>query len=109
MIVKGIAKLEFDSKLDILAMFSTEGEKIKLSQKISTADARGAVEKWLLQVQDVMVLSLHDVIAASKDVYKQKIRHEWVLEWPGQVVLCISQMYVPAFFFLFSSLQKAFF
>ena len=46
-------------------MFSSEGEKVKLSQTISTAEARGAVEKWLLQVQDVMLLSVKDVIEAS--------------------------------------------
>ena len=65
---EGIAKLEFDSKLDILAMFSSEGEKVKLSLQISTSDARGAVEKWLLQVQDVMLMSIHDVIEAAIDV-----------------------------------------
>ena len=92
----GIAKLEFDSKLDIMAMYSSEGEKVTLSHPISTSEARGAVEKWLLQVQDVMMLSLRDVIAASRDAYKQKVRHEWVLDWPGQVVLCVSQMYFSA-------------
>ena len=65
---EGIGKLEFDSALNILAMFSSEDEKVKLSQVISTSDARGAVEKWLLQVQDVMLMSVRDVIAASKEV-----------------------------------------
>lgn len=65
---EGIAKLEFDNQLDILAMFSSEGEKIKLSQVISTSEARGAVEKWLLQVQDVMLMSVHDVIEKAVEV-----------------------------------------
>ena len=47
---EGIARLEFDSKLDIHAMFSSEGEKVDMIDTISTSEARGAVEKWLLQV-----------------------------------------------------------
>jgi dynein heavy chain len=65
---EGIAKLEFDSKLDIHAMFSSEGEKIKMVQTISTSEARGAVEKWLLQVQDIMLMSVRDVCAQSMEV-----------------------------------------
>ena len=49
-------------------MFSSEGEKVKLSQSISTSAARGAVEKWLLQVQDTMIVSVRDVIEQARDV-----------------------------------------
>ena len=49
-------------------MFSSEGEKVKLSQSISTSAARGAVEKWLLQVQDIMIVSVRDVIEQARDV-----------------------------------------
>ncbi|PAA47942.1 hypothetical protein BOX15_Mlig003862g8 [Macrostomum lignano] len=90
---EGIAKLEFDSALDIHGMYSSEGEKIKFSQTISTSEARGAVEKWLLQVQDVMLMSMRDVIAASYDAYAIEARKKWVCDWPGQVVLCVSQIY----------------
>lgn len=47
---EGIAKLEFNNNLDILKFLSSEGEEITLSTFISTVDARGSVEKWLLQV-----------------------------------------------------------
>ncbi|KAL8620603.1 hypothetical protein ACOMHN_017884 [Nucella lapillus] len=90
---EGIAKLEFDSKLDILAMFSSEGEKVKMSVPISTSEARGAVEKWLLQVQDVMLMSIRDVVEAAVEAYTISPRTEWVREWPGQVVLCASQVF----------------
>jgi len=65
---EGIAKLEFDSKLDIHAMYSSEGEKIQMSQVISTSEARGAVEKWLLQVQDIMLMSVRQVCAKAVEV-----------------------------------------
>ncbi|ESP01004.1 hypothetical protein LOTGIDRAFT_225521 [Lottia gigantea] len=90
---EGIAKLEFDSKLDIHAMYSSEGEKVKFSQVVSTSEARGAVEKWLLQVQDVMLMSVRDVVENSIEAYIISPRTEWVKEWPGQVVLCVSQTF----------------
>ncbi|XP_033102995.1 dynein heavy chain 12, axonemal-like isoform X1 [Anneissia japonica] len=90
---EGIAKLEFTPSLDILSMFSSEGERVKLSQVISTSEARGAVEKWLLQVQDIMMISVRDVIELSHEAYAIEAREDWVQEWPGQVVLCISQIY----------------
>ena len=61
-------RLEFLDNLDIVSMFSSEGEKVKLSQSISTSAARGAVEKWLLQVQDTMIVSVKDVIEQARDV-----------------------------------------
>jgi len=47
---EGIDKLEFGSNLDILKILSTEGEELILDQCVPTIEARGSVEKWLLQV-----------------------------------------------------------
>lgn len=55
---EGIAKLEFDSKLDIHAMFSSEQERVKFSQSINTSEAKGAVEKWLLQVKNELTFNI---------------------------------------------------
>ncbi|XP_043194572.1 dynein axonemal heavy chain 12-like isoform X3 [Amphibalanus amphitrite] len=90
---EGIARLEFDTALDIHAMFSSEGEKVDLVSVISTAEAKGSVEKWLLQVQDVMLASVREVVAVSHEAYAQSARKHWVIEWPGQVILCVSQIY----------------
>uniref|UniRef100_A0A663MAG9 Dynein axonemal heavy chain 12 n=1 Tax=Athene cunicularia TaxID=194338 RepID=A0A663MAG9_ATHCN len=86
---EGIAKLHFLPNLDIKAMYSSEGECVELISTISTSEARGAVEKWLIQVEDIMLKSIHDVIARSRMTERKR----WVLEWPGQVVLCVSQMF----------------
>uniref|UniRef100_A0A663MBZ6 Dynein axonemal heavy chain 12 n=1 Tax=Athene cunicularia TaxID=194338 RepID=A0A663MBZ6_ATHCN len=90
---EGIAKLHFLPNLDIKAMYSSEGECVELISTISTSEARGAVEKWLIQVEDIMLKSIHDVIARSRMAYLETERKRWVLEWPGQVVLCVSQMF----------------
>ena len=42
--------------------------QVKLSRVISTSEARGAVEKWLLQVEEVMLISIRDVLEASREV-----------------------------------------
>ena len=55
-------------------MFSSEGEKVDFSQAISTSAARGAVEKWLLQVEEVMTVSLKDVIQSAKEVRIENYR-----------------------------------
>uniref|UniRef100_A0A8D2QK81 Dynein axonemal heavy chain 12 n=1 Tax=Zonotrichia albicollis TaxID=44394 RepID=A0A8D2QK81_ZONAL len=90
---EGIAKLDFLRNLDIKGMCSSEGERVTLVSNISTSEARGAVEKWLIQVEDVMLRTVRDVIARSRMAYLETERKRWVLEWPGQVVLCVSQMY----------------
>jgi dynein heavy chain len=53
---EGIAKLDFDPAFNIHAMYSSEGEKINFVQLISTADTRGSVEKWLVQVAILVIL-----------------------------------------------------
>jgi hypothetical protein len=50
-----------------------------MSQVISTSEARGAVEKWLLQVQDVMLMSVRDVVEAAVVVsrrYDQRLMRQ---------------------------------
>lgn len=51
------------------------------------------VEKWLLQVEEGMIASVRDVIKQSVEAYTNTSRDKWVLDWPGQVILCGSQIY----------------
>uniref|UniRef100_A0A674AUS2 Dynein axonemal heavy chain 12 n=1 Tax=Salmo trutta TaxID=8032 RepID=A0A674AUS2_SALTR len=90
---EGIAKLDFLPNLDIQAMYSSEAERVQLIQLISTSEARGAVEKWLVQVEDIMLRSVRDVVARSRVAYGETSRSQWVRDWPGQVVLCTSQIF----------------
>nr|XP_057908676.1 dynein axonemal heavy chain 12-like isoform X2 [Doryrhamphus excisus] len=90
---EGIAKLDFLPNLDIQAMYSSEGERVALIQLISTAEAKGSVEKWLVQVEEWMIRSVRDVVDRSRSAYAETSRNQWVKEWPGQVVICTSQMF----------------
>jgi len=51
------------------------------------------VEKWLLEVEETMVLSIRDVIRQSINAYAVTPRKQWVIEWPGQVAICVNCVY----------------
>uniref|UniRef100_A0A3P8VG82 Dynein axonemal heavy chain 7 n=1 Tax=Cynoglossus semilaevis TaxID=244447 RepID=A0A3P8VG82_CYNSE len=90
---EGIAKLEFTEKMDIVGMISSEKETVPLIEKIRPADAKGMVEKWLLQVEHLMLRSVQHVIHGGVIQYCELPRKEWVLRWPGQVVICASSIF----------------
>lgn len=51
------------------------------------------VEKWLLQVEEVMIASIKKIIGDSVAAYRGTPRERWVLDWPGQVVICVSSIF----------------
>ncbi|KAJ8683862.1 hypothetical protein QAD02_019654 [Eretmocerus hayati] len=90
---EGIAKLGFNEKLEIYSIISDDKEEIMLEELISTEAARGCVERWLVQVEEQMLASVrHETLMSYLD-YEVNKRVDWVLTWPGMVVLCVSQIY----------------
>ncbi|XP_053190892.1 dynein axonemal heavy chain 3 [Scomber japonicus] len=90
---EGIAKLEFTEDMKIAGMISSEKETVPFTEKICPAQAKGMVEKWLLQVENMMLRSVQHVIHKGVIQYAEVPRKEWVLQWPGQVVICASSIF----------------
>lgn len=89
----GIAQLEFTPSKEIVAMCSTEGENVPLTSVVDPSAAHGAVEVWLLQVEEAMRDTVQAVMEESLADYANSARIEWVQKWPGQTVLTVSQSY----------------
>jgi dynein heavy chain len=90
---EGINKLEFDELKKIHGMYSGEGEYVPFPTVIDAMAARGAVEQWLIQVEDMMIASVREVVGISYEDYKKKKRKDWVLKRCGQSVLAVSMTY----------------
>ncbi|KAH8057234.1 dynein light chain binding protein [Aureococcus anophagefferens] len=87
-----LVKLDFGSEpgsIDISGMFSGEGERVGLGKNLK---ARGNVEDWLSAVEARMKFSLHGFMKAGLLDYEGRVRDEWVLDHPGQVVATVAQM-----------------
>ena len=90
---EGINRLEFNDQQEITAMISVEKEVVQFKSTINPSKARGMVEKWLIQVEDQMLTSIRMIIKEALAAYTTRDRKQWVLEWPGQIVICASQVY----------------
>ena len=90
---EGIASLRFDDQQQIHAMISAQNEEVEFDRVLIPAEAKGMVEKWLDQVRQTMITSLHKVTSESVEAYAKTARNQWVQDWPGQVVLAVSSIY----------------
>ncbi|XP_047365165.1 dynein axonemal heavy chain 3-like isoform X3 [Vespa velutina] len=90
---EGINKLRFTKEEDIIGMLSSEEEYVPFSGKIYPADAKGMVERWLCQVEELMIASLRDIAEQSLISYFETVREEWILSWPGQIIICCNQIH----------------
>ncbi|XP_043569115.1 dynein axonemal heavy chain 3-like [Chiloscyllium plagiosum] len=90
---EGIAQLTFNANKEITHIESAEGEKVELVTRIIPAKAKDLVEKWLYEVEKGMKSSLGEVMLQAIIAYSSTSRKEWVLNWPGQVVLASSIVY----------------
>ena len=73
-------------------MVSAEDEVVNFSNTIYPVDAKGMVEKWLLQVEKQMIKSLRDTVEKAIAGYYSTELSSWVLDWPGQAVVCCRQV-----------------
>eukprot|EP00960_Hanusia_phi_P026860 746504-Hanusia_phi.AAC.16 len=87
---EAIHKVEFEDDLAMSCMYSGEGEKVTWD---STVYPEGNVEFWLTDVERMMRMSVNTHMAKSIKSYLETDRKQWVLEWPGQVILGVDQAY----------------
>ena len=90
---EAIAELEFDENLNIKSMYSGERENVKLQTFPNPNKAGGNVEVWLVEVEAAMKETVKFNTKESVMAYAKEPRTSWVLKWPGQVVLCVTQIY----------------
>ena len=100
---EGIQALVFDKDMAITHMVSAEKEKVKFEydkikeKLIQPADSGGCVEIWLDQIQSAMRKTMAYVCDVSMEEYGKQTpnggRTEWLADYPGQIVLGVSQTY----------------
>lgn len=76
---------------DILAMFSSENERVSLGRNLKV---RNAVEEWLMNVQHKMKEVLTQCMKIGLNDYDVKSREDWIFDpkHPGQVIATVAQM-----------------
>ena len=92
-VFEAIHALEFQEDLEATAMISEEGEKIEFKNSFNPNTAGGQVEKWLTECEAAQRETVAEVCLHSSEAYAQSPRTEWMIQWPGQVVLCIGSLY----------------
>lgn len=87
---ENMRELKFEADLKITAMYSAEYEQVSLRPAIYP---KGNVEDWLGQVEDAMRNTLREIISEALEIVETTPRKKWVYMWPGQVTLCVGQIY----------------
>ncbi len=76
---EGIEELIFQQdkfgNQDVVGMKSSLSEEVEFSNTIFPADAKGMVEKWLQQVEKLMIKSLKDIISKCAPDYLKKVNN----------------------------------
>lgn len=71
-------------------MFSAEEECVDLDP---TLYPTGNVENWLTSVEFSMKNTVRVTLGKSLQDMMEKARGDWVLHWPGQIVIACSQTF----------------
>ena len=88
---EGIKSVKFDSSLCISQMTSSEGEVVPFVKDI---DPKGKnIEVWMVELNLAMCAAVRDHMIRAVRAYPDTPRTQWMLDWPGQVVLNGSQVH----------------
>lgn len=53
---------------------------------------RGNVERWLLELEAMQWQSVKTQVTLALNEYRKVSREQWILNWPAQAVLGVSQV-----------------
>ena len=67
--------------------------QVPFTEMLDPSAANGMVEKWLLEVEGAMKENVSLQCYKGHADYAKKPRLDWLLDWPGQVVLGVDQIY----------------
>jgi len=70
-------------------MISKDGEEVPFSEPL---DLNCQVETWLNRLLDMQCNTILYWMTDAVQVYEEKSREQWILEFPGQVALTGSQV-----------------
>ncbi|KAK3782184.1 hypothetical protein RRG08_032935 [Elysia crispata] len=87
---ENIATLTFEEDLKITKMNSGEGECVPLCEELYPI---GNIEDWLLELERVMKETIRSQLEQALLDYKKTGRTDFVLKWPGQIVIAVCQTY----------------
>lgn len=92
---EGIQSLIFEDGDRVRGMVSAEGEEVRYNKEINVneGDNKGNVENWLTDVEREMRSCLKKICDDSCKAYATDKRTHWVMNWPGQIILAVSQIY----------------
>eukprot|EP00762_Andalucia_godoyi_P006421 ANDGO_02891.mRNA.1 Dynein-1-beta heavy chain len=86
---ENIHRLQFSGS-SITHMVSGEGEVVPLSEIFAPS---GNVEDWLKRTEGIMKESVRKLVEIAVQAYASVDRNDWVLSYPGQVILVGAQVY----------------
>lgn len=91
---EGIQKVMFSDSDEVFGMISAEGEEVLFEGKVDVneGDKKGNVEKWMLEIENMMKKSLKKLCKDSMATYATTQRTDWVRQYPGQIVLAANQI-----------------
>ena len=91
-IFEAVGAFKFLPTGEIVGMASVEDERIPWIENVHPGRI-GAVETWLTKCETVIYQTMHKLARDSIADYATKPRTDWILQWPGQLVLNCGQVY----------------
>ncbi|UJR10317.1 hypothetical protein I4U23_014523 [Adineta vaga] len=72
------------------AMYSDDGERVSF---FTDCNLDGAVEIWLSRLLDFHCETIRNWLRAAVTAYEDKLREEWIFDYPAQIILTASQIW----------------